>query len=262
MTQDDLYKDLCTAISGRIERRPADHVHGYLCSLRGTLDLYHATGNGAHLRRVETAWQDVMNSGDVLVTGGVPEAWSPKRLRTEGCAECDWLRLNLSLWRATGTTKYLEMAEHTLFNEFAMNQFATGDFGHATLDPSGIPIMVSVRAWWCCTLHGLRAFADVHRSAFRLVRQELFYDLPVDGTFDQADLRVEATSSLAQNGTVQLTVKHASRGHKLTLRQPGWAHSMRIDLNGRSVEGLTLSGVISAGPARKADAHPPYPRQA
>ena len=146
VTREVRYKDLCAAISERIERRPSDHVHGYLCSLRGTVDLYQATRDSTHLRRAEDGWLSVMNSGDVLVTGGVPEAWSPKRLRTEGCAECDWLRLNLSLWRATGNPKYLETAEHTLFNEFSMNQFSTGDFGHAILDESGIPQIVSVRA--------------------------------------------------------------------------------------------------------------------
>jgi DUF1680 family protein len=245
VTHDDRYKDLCAAISERIERRPSDHVHGYLCSLRGTVDLYQATRDTTHLRRVEAAWLDVMHSGDVLVTGGVPEAWSPKRLRTEGCAECDWLRLNLSLWRATGNPKYLDTAEHTLFNEFSMNQFSTGDFGHATLDESGIPQMVSVRAWWCCTLHGLRTFPDIHRNAFRSAGQELFYDLPVDSTFTRAGLRVEAKSNLAHNGTVQLKVMQAPAGQKLTLRQPAWAQSIRIEPNKRAVDGLTLSGITT-----------------
>ncbi|RXH57700.1 beta-L-arabinofuranosidase domain-containing protein [Granulicella sibirica] len=243
VTHDDRYKDLCAAISERIERRPSDHVHGYLCSLRGTVDLYQATHDSTHLRRAEDGWLSVMNSGDVLVTGGVPEAWSPKRLRTEGCAECDWLRLNLSLWRATANPKYLDTAEHILFNEFSMNQFSTGDFGHATLDESGIPQIVSVRAWWCCTLHGLRAFPDVHRTAFRSTGQSLFYDLPVDSTFTQAGLHVEAKSSLAQDGTIQLKVKQSPAGQRLTVRQPAWAETIHLDRNGHPVPGLTVSNL-------------------
>ena len=44
-TQDTRYRDLCAAIGSRVERRPGDHVHGYLCSVRGLLDLYFATDN-------------------------------------------------------------------------------------------------------------------------------------------------------------------------------------------------------------------------
>jgi len=239
-TKDNRYRDLCAAISGRIQRRPADHVHGHLCSLRGTVDLYNATGDKAHLQRVEAAWQDIVQSGDVLVTGGVPEAWSPRKRRTEGCAECDWLRLNLSLWRTTGDAKYLEMAEHTLFNELSMNQFASGDFGHAMLTDAGFPSIVYVRAWWCCTLHGLRTFPDVHRNVFRSGDGEVFYDLPIDGHIESAELSASATSRLAVDGTIRIQIKHASAGRKLTLRKPSWAKDLRVSVNGRAVEGLTV----------------------
>ena len=110
-TKEVKYRDLCADISARIERRPGDHVHGYLCSVRGTLALYEATKDAKHLDRVVAAWNDVRNSGDLLITGGVPEAWSPKKKRTEGCAECDWLRLNLALYRTIGDSKYLATAE-------------------------------------------------------------------------------------------------------------------------------------------------------
>ena len=240
-TRDPRYRDLCADIASRIQRRPADHVHGYLCSLRGTLDLYTATGNPAHLARVEAAWHDITNSGDLLLTGGLPEAWSPKKLRTEGCAECDWLRLNLSLYRATGNPTYLEMAEHTLFNEFSMNQFATGDFGHARLNPDGVPAIVYVRAWWCCTLHGLRTFPDIHRSVFRSTPAEVFYDLPLDGSLSSPAFSALATSRLGLDGTTRIRIDHAAPGQKLTLRQPLWARSLQLSLNGSPLPGLTLS---------------------
>ena len=132
-TKESKYRDLCADISARMQRRPGDHVHGYLCSVRGTLALYATTKDQIFLDRAVAAWNDISGSGDILITGGVPEAWSPKKKRTEGCAECDWLRLNLALYRATGEEKYLATAESLVFNEFAMNQFATGDYGHALL---------------------------------------------------------------------------------------------------------------------------------
>lgn len=234
-TQDKRYLDLTAEISKRIERRPGDHVHGYLCSLRGALDLYNITGDSGLRHLVEAGWNDVMSSGDVLITSGVPEAWSPKKLRTEGCAECDWLRFNLSLWKTTGDPKYLDMAESVIFNELAMNQFATGDFGHAVLNESGTPETVMVRAWWCCTFHGLRSFPDIHRSVFRANHDEVFYDLPLDGQLRSDTFSAHAESRLATDGTVTIYIAKASPKHTLKLRQPAWASGLTIEQNGRLV---------------------------
>lgn len=241
-TQDPRYSGLCKEIAHRIERRPADHVHGYLCSLRGVMDLHALTRDPDLLTLVEREWNSVLTSNDVLLTGGVPEAWSPKRARTEGCAECDWLRLNLQLWQATGQAKYLDMAERTLFNEFAMNQFATGDFGHGELDPDGVTNFLRVRAWWCCTLHGMRAFADVSRSIIRLDDAQATFALPIDGAHTSDSLALTSTSTLATDGAVTLHIRKAS-GQTLAIRQPAWAQSIRVTRNGNRLSGTTVPGL-------------------
>jgi len=241
-TRDERYRDLCGAIAERMVRRPADHVHGYLSSVRGTVDLYNATSEARYLQLAEANWRDVMDSGDTLITGGVPEAWSPNKKRTEGCAECDWLRLNLQLWRATGDAKYLDVAERTIFNEFGMNQFATGDFGHGVLDEHGVPRLMEVRAWWCCTLHGMRAFPDVARNIFREHGGDVLYDLPLDGSISGGDFELRAASALATDGSVSLEV-HKGGGQGLRVRQPGWAEDVAIRRNGSLIPGNRLAGV-------------------
>jgi hypothetical protein len=107
VTRDPRYKALVEEIAAVTERRPGDHVHGYLTALRGVMDLYQATSQPPLLRQCEDAWQDIVDSQDLLVTGGVPEGWSPNKHRTEGCAEADWVRFNLSLWKVTANPKYL-----------------------------------------------------------------------------------------------------------------------------------------------------------
>ena len=242
-TKEAKYRDLCADISARMARRPGDHVHGYLCSVRGTLALYEATKDKSHLDRVVTAWKDIRNSGDILITGGVPEAWSPKKKRTEGCAECDWLRLNLALYRATGEETYLATAESLLFNEFAMNQFATGDFGHAVLYDDFTPEMVAVRAWWCCTLHGLRAFADVNDAVFRQAAGEIHYELPFDGRWNSRSVAVEALSDLATEGRVRLHVQNAGGANALVIRKPAWAQAVIVSRNDTRLDGLRVEGL-------------------
>lgn len=245
VTNDERYRDLCAGIAARMVRRPGDHVHGYLCSVRGTLALYEATGNRAHLNKTVAAWQEIAQSGDILITGGVPEAWSPKKKRTEGCAECDWLRLNLALHRVTGAPHYLDTAERMIFNEFAMNQFASGDYGHAVLNEGGTPDIVLVRAWWCCTLHGLRAFADVHNHVFRQDGNEVFYELPLDGRIKRDAMTAEATSTLATDGKIRIAIRSVSANHALTVRKPGWAQGLVLYQNGNRIPGLRVASLTS-----------------
>ena len=242
-TKDTRYKDLTEKIAAVIERRPGDHVHGYLTSLRGVMDLYQATNDSRLLTQCETAWQDIVQSEDLLITGGVPEGWSPNKHRTEGCAEADWLRLNLALWQATSNAKYLAMAERTTFNEFSLNQFSTGDFGHRVLTETGISGDGAARAWWCCTLHGLRCFPDIHEATFRAKQDELRYDLPLDGAIS---LSATALSSLATDGAVQIKFSGAPAGiTSLRIRKPEWADSMEIQVNGATVPSAIESGYAS-----------------
>ncbi|MDE3186331.1 MAG: glycoside hydrolase family 127 protein [Acidobacteriota bacterium] len=245
VTQDASYRKLAEQIAAVIERRPGDHVHGYLTSLRGVMDLHEATADPQLLRQCEAAWQDVADSKDLLITGGVPEGWSPNNHRTEGCAEADWVRLNLALWKATGQAKYLAMAERAIFNEFAFNQFATGDFGHRVYTETGLPAGGAARAWWCCTLHGLRCFPAIHDSAFRTRDGELLFDLPVDSRVKTAALSAAAESSLALDGTMRITISAAgNQPATLNIRRPQWAETVKLRINGAPISAPLADGYL------------------
>ena len=233
ITKDARYRRLAEEIAAVVERRAGDHVHGYLTGLRGVMDLHTATGNEQYLRQCEAAWHEITTSEDLLITGGVPEGWSPNNHRTEGCAEVDWVRLNLSLWKATGKPEYLSMAERAIFNELAFNQFATGDFGHRLYSETGLPGNGAARAWWCCTLHGLRCFPEIHTNAFRAVDGGLRYDLPIDGRIETRDLSATAESSLAEDGTVRIAIDQAGdKPVSIGLRKSEWADEVSAHVRG------------------------------
>ncbi|HLY41716.1 MAG TPA: beta-L-arabinofuranosidase domain-containing protein [Terracidiphilus sp.] len=238
VTRDERYRKLTEQIAGVIERRPGDHVHGYLTSLRGVMDLYNATGDAQFLRQCETAWQEVADSQDLLITGGVPEGWSPNSHRTEGCAEADWVRLNLALWRSTKNEKYRAMAEHAILNELAFNQYATGDFGHRVYTATGLPAAGAVCAWWCCTLHGLRCFPDIQSAAFQQKDGKLWLDLPVDGQIETPALSAVSESTLARDGAVRIRIT-AAGGYRafLGIHKPDWADGMDLRVNGQPQHG-------------------------
>jgi DUF1680 family protein len=245
VTRDVRYRTLAEAIVAVTERRPGDHVHGYLTSLRGWVDLYNATSDRELLRKCEAAWRDVAESQDLLITGGVPEGWSPNNHRTEGCAECDWTRLSLAIWKATGEPQYLRMAERTIFNELAFNQYASGDFGHRVYTETGLPAGGAVRAWWCCTLHGLRCFPDIQTAAFRGREDGLSFDLPVDGAIETAALSASSESFLSHDGTVRISIRAAGKGPvALAIRRPEWADGLSIRINNAVYEQAPEDGYV------------------
>jgi len=98
-----------------------------------------------------------------------------------------------------------------IFNEFAFNQFATGDFGHRVYTETGLPATGAARAWWCCTLHGLRCFPDIRESAFRETNGRIAYESPVDGEIESALLSARAESDLQNTSMVKIRITRGER---------------------------------------------------
>ncbi|WP_263355330.1 glycoside hydrolase family 127 protein [Acidicapsa acidisoli] len=245
VTRDERYRVLAEAIIAVTERRAGDHAHGYLTSVRGWVDLYNAFPDSVLLRRCEAAWQDVVQSQDLLITGGVPEGWSPNNHRTEGCGETDWVRLSLALWKATDNAPYLQMAERTIFNELAFNQYEMGDFGHRVYTETGLPAAGAVRAWWCCTLHGLRCFPDIQNNVFRAQEGGLTFDLPMDGRIEKPGLSAKAESFLAHDATVRITILSAGKAPaSLSIRRPEWANELSVKINNVAIQQSAEDGYV------------------
>ena len=109
---------------------PVGHSHGSISAHEALVMVYEETGDKKYLDRVVKRWNDAVSQGFVFPTGGVCEQFYVEGHSDEGCSEADWLRLNLMIWKNTGDVKYLDSAERTLYNEYQMNQWHTGGFGH------------------------------------------------------------------------------------------------------------------------------------
>lgn len=241
LTGDSRYRQLADQLAAKTFRYPSQHSHGFLTLLRGILLLYEATREKKYLDQVEAEWKALADSENLLVQGAIPEVLSPGIERDEGCSEADWLRLSLQLWKVTGKQPYLEQAEHAYFNEFSFNQFASGDFGHHKFLAAGIDFE-NARAWWCCTLHGLRALADIIGMVFRTENGVLFYDLPLDARTQTPGRVITASSLPEKDGSVKITAK--SGRFRLAIRQPAWADSVQAAIGGRPVTGEAKAGYL------------------
>ena len=243
--------DTSYAAAGReivplLQPRGVQHSHGYLTTLRGALLLHETAGQADMLAFAERLYGELVRSTDYTVDGGVLEyfGWGdPTRAaslaaakaasgvfpRNEGCGLADFVRLSLQLYGATGRVEYLERAERCLVNGFAHNQFASGDFGSRVFFDQGIQPSPSVdRAWWCCTMHGYRAFRDVIDDAVvekdGTVAVQLFEDVDFAGT--KAGLSLRRTP-FGLTGEV-------TRGFEgvLAVREPSWADGASLSRSG------------------------------
>jgi len=230
------------------KERDKQHSHGYLTTLRGMVMLHEATGDAAHLELAEKLYNDLVHSADCQVYGGVQEYFGGKGDRDEGCSEADFVRLGLQLWRATGRLDHLERAERCLVNQFYANQFLNGDFGHQLYSDRGIAPHSGVgRAWWCCTMHGLRALRDVLDAAITVdgggtVRVNLFQDVAwSDGT--RGVVLERATGADGAHYTVTAT-QTPSDGTALAIRRPTWAKAVAITSSGEPSPVADASGYL------------------
>jgi len=160
-TKDPRYLDQARRMAAFFEKfdvLPVDHSHGNLCAWRGILMLHELTGERAYLDRARAKWDAAVEGGYVWPIGGVGEHWAIFHPGDEGCSESDWLRFNLDLWRFTGETRYLDMAERLLENQYLGNQCANGGFGWRNFegDAAGpISTRGTVDEWaFCCSFHG------------------------------------------------------------------------------------------------------------
>lgn len=217
------------------------HSHGRLVAYRGMLDLDWLRGERELTSAVEKGWQRIVD-GFRLPTGGVTEMFDRHYPRDEGCSEADWIRVNFLLWRNSGNTKYLDAAEHAIFNHLLPTQFSHGGFGHWTFpklkcngeayNAGGITGYGS-DSYWCCSMHGAQVLADIHRWAAFLKDGALHItwlaEAESEFTVDGKPVRVLVESPWPSQWKVTLIGDGVEV--PVRLRVPGWAEHIRV--NGR-----------------------------
>ncbi len=209
------------------------HSHGRLTALRGILALYELTGNSQWLRGVERDWRTIFAKYR-LPTGGITERFSRDDQRDEGCAEADWLRLNLGLWRVTGKEMYLDEAQRCLDNHFLYNQFASGGSGHRVMQIiNGAPAAFcsgGTEAYWCCCEHWPRAMIDAARLAMTAAPDGLRVNLFLDAkaTIQSAGTTWRISTREIPNGLRIQVTPEAPTDATLHLRRPAWAGAAQV----------------------------------
>lgn len=230
-TNDDRYLDQAkrtAKLAMTVKDFDGIHSHGRLCAARGIADLYAVTNDKHWLTAAERDWQIFMKKHR-LPTGGVKEVLEPSCDRDEGCAECDWLRFNLSLSRLTGQGQYLDEAERCLKNHFLANQYPNGGGSHRTFHQiDGQPVAFrpqSEEAWWCCSEHWARATVDIARFAVTSSDQGPCINLMIDceGTIAGPGGKWKTKLHETENGLHITLESPVSTKATVQIHRPAWA---------------------------------------
>jgi DUF1680 family protein len=241
----------------RFDTLPIDHSHGHLITHHALLLLYEITGQAEYLERPRRRWQEAVAGGYVWPPGGVGEKFRISYQTDEGCSEADWLRLNLRLWKLTGETRFLDMAERLLWNHYAMNRTANGGYGHHNFlcDPAG-PLLMKpefTEAVWCCTFHGLLGLHTLKSYLVTVSDQGVFVNFPFAArTAFPAEMGLGpvTVSCEEQPGALTCLVRLESSGQSrrspgVFLRRPSWAERVAVSTpRGLNLEAPTEDGCL------------------
>jgi len=229
----------------KFDSLPIDHSHANLSAWRGILDLYEVTCKHEYLDGAIAKWENAVGNGFVWEPGGVGEHWNPLSGMTEGCSETDWLIFNLRLWRWTGQTRYLDMAERLLDNLYIAGQTPNGGFGQRYLenDPLGPIALIGslVEANCCCSFHGplglyfLKSYLATGSKRNLYINMPLNFEAPVRA--GDTDWRISVKSDSVFNSkwekkmAIACSAGTAKSARPVTVwvRMPSWASEARID---------------------------------
>jgi len=224
------------------------HSHGYLTTLRGVLKLYEYNGDQKQLQHVQRSYRALVNSNNYTLFGSVPEYFGGKGTRDEGCSTADFIRLGLHLYQLTQDTTYRNQAEHALYNALYFNQYATGDFGHHHLTKQGAAPSYRHAAWWCCTMHGLRAMREiqqkymVYADAERLKLDLLLETEYTDEKHAFSLHHLDSEDSLYQ---YQIRITKWADNRPLSIRMPAWGEFFSVQINDQSIDSNIRNGYLA-----------------
>jgi len=212
--------------------------------------LFEATKDASYLERVEKRWAELVQGGYINPAGGILEKCQLVDARDEGCAHADWLRLNLELGRVTRNSRYWDMAERLLNNQFLQNQTATGGFGHHNIlcDKEGVRGFGGrvLESTWCCDYHGQIGFANLRSHVLERNAAVLTCNLALEFSAKGAAGKMKSTLSAGASAgevmrqRIQLDDMPAS---VVRMRQPQWADAVTaIAADGSAVPLIVENG--------------------
>jgi len=120
------------------------------------------------------------------------------------------------------------------------------------------PVAGAGRAWWCCTMHGLRSLRDVLDAAVTQGEQCVNVNLFVDVLWADGARKIAVEARANPDGTLctAITIDEApEEGVKIAARKPAWARKVAARVNRRTSTALERDGYLTFDRAFKSGDH-------
>lgn len=154
------------------------------------------------------------------------------------------LRGAVMLYEAAKDESALSFAEERFRELLASRDYTF--FGHRVSFAHGVKPTESVgRAWWCCTMHGYRAFPDALDAVVTSEDGAIKVNLFLGAEWSDDRLALLTMSSPTQQQDFIVVIERGSEKEiKLAIRQPGWSETLRLSVNGLPVNARRQDGYL------------------
>jgi len=241
----------------REQREIAGHAVRALYLAAGVTDLHLETGERALLDVMQAQWED-MTARKTYLTGGVgahhqdeafgdPYELPPDRCYGETCAAIASVMWNWRMLLATGSGRYADLMERTLYNGFLAGLAIDGR-GFSYVNPlqvrdehrDAVERGARRRPWYecaCCPPNVMRLLASLHHYLATADADglQVHHYAPARLATDRAGgtVAVEVATGYPWDGCVELEVADSGAGEwTLALRIPAWASRARLTVAG------------------------------
>ena len=246
-TKDEKYLMMAAKIGKEIptvDRNSSMHTHSYILSLRGVVRACQEMGPTDEcndlMKTVMTSYHYI--TGHVMWPGGgiiehlsTKESYIPDYCYDECCSVCDWLGLNLDLWRTTLKSDYMDMAERVALNHLLYDQDASGGF----CGDRGVDFVREGSPWpFCCSMHGTRTLSELTQyiamTDGKDVYINLFYPSVTQLEVNGKSLKVDLETNYPNDGKLKLTLEPSgTMVFPLKIRIPAWSNVKSASIDGR-----------------------------
>jgi len=246
------YLDMALKIAETVPAvtKDSQHTHTYLLAIRGIAQACELSGEHPELlEKVMEQYYYFRDSvmwpgGGIVEHLGSRENYMPDFWYDEGCSVCDWLGLNLILWRITNDTKYMDMAERVALNHLPFNQDEPGGF----CGERGIDFVREGAPWpFCCSQKGTTTLSEITQyiacTDGQHVFLNFFYPASAEVALDAGPVKLELDTQYPAAGKLLYTInpEHAQQ-FPIHLRIPAWSSIDAVSINHEVIVDPVTSG--------------------
>ena len=234
-------------------------AHASLVGMRGMLRYYQITGDPSLLKAVRERFR--LYQQRCMTENYECYNWFERPEWTEGCGTMDSYQMAFDLWRLTGESAYLDLADRIYYNALAFEQRANGGFGGQKCSGAGTPFLTLFfqEGHWCCTMRGGEVLPRVAQAICLQVPEGLYFvhfnDATIGADFkSRGRLQIKEQTEYPFGNSVQFTVltNTLNFSPKLHFFAPTWISRPQVRINGHLVKSSTKNGFVIV----KTELHP------